>query len=45
MAVSPIDTLCLLPDLDGGGAQRTLINLAGAFDRTRIAPRLRRLAP
>ncbi len=40
MAVSPIDTLCLLPDLDGGGAQRTLINLAGAFDRTRIAPRL-----
>lgn len=40
MGDDPLDTLCLLPDLEGGGAQRTMINLAAAFDPARIAARL-----
>ena len=33
-------TLLFLSDLDGGGAQRTFVNLANALPRDRIAPTL-----
>lgn len=31
---------CLLPDLDGGGAQRTMVNLAGEFQAAGLRTRL-----
>ncbi len=34
---SPCRILFFLPDLDGGGSQRTLVNLAGALPRDRFA--------
>ncbi len=34
----PLRVLLFLPDLDGGGAQRTLVNLANALPRDRIEP-------
>jgi glycosyltransferase involved in cell wall biosynthesis len=33
----PLQVLFFLPDLDGGGSQRTLVNLAGALPRDRFA--------
>lgn len=40
MTVAPVRTLLFLSDLDGGGAQRTFVNLANALPRDRIAPTL-----
>jgi len=37
---SPCRILFFLPDLDGGGSQRTLVNLAGALPRDRFAATL-----
>ncbi len=38
--MSPCRILFFLPDLDGGGSQRTLVNLAGALPRDRFAATL-----
>ena len=40
LTVEPVRTLLFLPDLDGGGAQRTFANLANALPRDRISPTL-----
>ncbi len=37
---SPCRILFFLPDLDGGGSQRTLVNLAGALQRDRFSATL-----
>lgn len=34
--IPPLSIACVLPDLDGGGAQRTLVNLAGAFQAANL---------
>jgi glycosyltransferase involved in cell wall biosynthesis len=36
----PVSIACLLPDLDGGGAQRTMVNLANAFHGDGLDARL-----
>lgn len=36
----PLRLLCFLPDLDAGGAQRTVVNLVNALPRDRVSPRL-----
>lgn len=36
----PVETFLFLPDLDGGGAQRTLVNLANSLPRDRVSPTL-----
>ena len=36
----PLRVLFFLPDLDGGGSQRTLVNLAGALPRDRFVATL-----
>lgn len=36
----PLRLLCFLPDLDAGGAQRTMVNLVNALPRDRVLPRL-----
>ena len=40
MNTSPCRILFFLPDLDGGGSQRTLVNLAGALPRDRFSATL-----
>ena len=40
MNTSPCRILFFLPDLDGGGSQRTLVNLAGALPRDRFTATL-----
>ena len=40
LTVEPVSTLLFLADLDGGGAQRTFVNLLNALPRDRIAPSL-----
>ncbi|MDP6781888.1 MAG: hypothetical protein QGH32_09105, partial [Alphaproteobacteria bacterium] len=40
MSTSTCRILFFLPDLDGGGSQRTLVNLAGALPRDRFAASL-----
>lgn len=40
LAGGPLRALLFLSDLDGGGAQRTLVNLANALPRNRILPTL-----
>ncbi len=40
MKTSPCRILFFLPDLDGGGSQRTLVNLAGALPRDRFTATL-----
>lgn len=40
MIVEPVRTLLFISDLDGGGAQRTFVNLINALPRDRIAPTL-----
>jgi len=40
MTSSPRRVLMFLPDLDGGGAQRTFVNLAGALPEDRVLPTL-----
>ena len=40
VTVEPVRTLLFLSDLDGGGAQRTFVNLTNALPRERISPTL-----
>lgn len=39
-SAAPLSVACVLPDFDGGGAQRTLVNLAGAFQADGLRVRL-----